>query len=83
MKKLLIGLLFVSSSVIAGQGDSKVKPKEESTYVTSERFVTPAMTGKLETIVTDTKTGCQYMILEGGGYSRPSVHLGCFEEYRR
>lgn len=82
MKKLLLTVLLISSfSVLAG--DNLVQPSDRSEYVTQDRFVTTSMRGALEYIITDTKTGCQYLVVDGGGYSKPATPLGCFEEYKK
>lgn len=82
MKKLLLTVLLISSfSVLAG--DNLVQPSDRSLYVTQDRFVTTSMRGALEYIITDTKTGCQYIVMDAGGYSKPATPLGCFEEYKK
>lgn len=82
MKKLLLTVLLISSfSVLAG--DNLVQPSDRSLYVTQDRFVTTSMRGTLEYIITDTKTGCQYIVMDAGGYSKPATPLGCFEEYKK
>lgn len=84
MKKLLLTALLISSfSAIASKYDETVEPKMPSDYVTQDRFVSTAMRGALDTIITDTKTGCQYIVVDGGGYSKPAAPLGCFEEYKK
>lgn len=82
MKKLLLTVLLISSfSVLAG--DNLVQPSDRSVYVTQDRFVSTGMRGSLEYVITDTKTGCQYLVVDGGGYSKPATPLGCFEEYKK
>ena len=84
MKKLLLTALLISSfSAVANKYDETVEPKMPSDYVTQDRFVSTAMRGVLDTIITDTKTGCQYIVVDAGGYSKPATPLGCFEEYKK
>lgn len=84
MNKLILAtLLTLSFSALATKYDDDVKPKDSSSYVAEDRFVSTKMRGSLEYIVTDTKTGCQYMVVENGGYARPATPLGCFEEYKK
>lgn len=80
---LLTTLVLCSFSAVASKYDETVEPKMPSDYVTQERFVSTAMRGALDYIITDTKTGCQYIVIDGGGYSKPATSLGCFEEYKK
>lgn len=80
MKKLLIGLLLVSASASAGYRDMVVKPKGPSDYVDPDRFISTYMQDPLDYVITDTKTGCQYLM---GATHKPAVLLGCFDEYKR
>ncbi len=80
MKKLLIGLLLVSFGSMAAIGDETVRPKRESDLVSSDRFVSTWMANPLDYIITDTKTGCQYML---NASFKSVVLLGCFDEYKK
>ncbi|QBZ70789.1 hypothetical protein pETSU_208 [Edwardsiella phage pEt-SU] len=84
MKKVLLILLGICSfSALATKYDDTVEPKMPSDYVTQDRFVSTAMRGTMDLIITDTKTGCQYFVVDAGGYSKPATSLGCFEEYKK
>lgn len=84
MKKLLLTTLVLCSfSALASEYDKTVGPKMPSDYVTQDRFVSTDMRGNLEYIITDTKTGCQYLVVDSGAQARPATALGCFEEYKR
>lgn len=79
MKKLLIGLLLVSTSAVAYK-DEPIKPKGSSEYVDDGRFISTYMPNPMDYIITDTKTGCQYMT--GASYKNATL-LGCFDEYKK
>lgn len=76
MKYLLTALLIFSSSVFAKESN----PKQNNPYVETGRIEYVGMTGAVDVIITDKKTGCQYMTFFG--YSAESVLLGCFDEYK-
>lgn len=78
MKKLLIGLLFVSFGVLADTVP-KTNGFNDSKVVEDGRFVQTGMTGALDYIITDTKTGCQFVVVYNGGI----INLGCFGEYKK
>lgn len=82
-KILLTTLVLCSFSATATKYDDTVEPKMPSDYVTQDRFVSTAMRGALDYVITDTKTGCQYVVVDAGGYSKPATPLGCFEEYKK
>lgn len=83
-KLILLTLVAISSfSAAATKYDDIAEPKMPSDYVTQDRFVSTGMRGSLEYVITDTKTGCQYLVVDGGGYSKPATPLGCFEEYKK
>lgn len=80
MKKLLLTVLLISSfSVLAG--DNLMRPSDRSEYVTESRFVKTPMTNPADFVITDTKTGCQYLLSYGSGVAQ--TPLGCFEEYKK
>lgn len=84
LKKFLLSILVLSSfSVSATDYDDNIKPKMPSDYVAQDRFVSTDMRGNLEYIITDTKTGCQYIVVNSGASARPATLLGCFEEYKK
>lgn len=80
MKKLLIGLL-AAVSLNAAAGDNLMKPSNKSDYVTEGRFVKTPMSNPADFVITDTKTGCQYLLSYGSGIAQ--TLLGCFEEYKK
>lgn len=75
-------LIALSMLLIAGCTEAKdiSQPKDTTKYVEQDRFITISTTGFIDKIITDTKTGCQYMALGGEGWS--ITPLGCFEEYK-
>lgn len=77
MKKVLIALLAVAS--FSAVGATTERAKDNAEYVDSDRFVVSHMTGRIDAIITDTKTGCQYLEIN----LRTSEPLGCFEEYKK
>ena len=79
MKKLLLTALLISS--FSALADGILKPSDPSQYVDKDRFVKTPMANPADFIITDTKTGCQYMLAYGGGVA--ITPLGCFEEYKR
>ena len=83
MKKLLlIGLTLFSVNALANGTDIKVRPDGDSEYVTQGRIVRTELDEKVD-VYTDTKTGCQYIMLNRDGYGRASEKLGCFDEYKK
>lgn len=46
-----------------------------------DRFEVVGMSGFIDAIVTDRKTGCQYLVFTGNGYAVEP--LGCFDEYKK
>lgn len=80
MKKFILALLLVSPMVFAGE--SIVTPSNNgSKYVESDRFVVTDMKNPLDRVITDTKSGCQFLITYGNGISQ--IMIGCFEEYKK
>ena len=78
MKYILLSLALFSTAALA---DNTAEPVKPSPYVEPDRFVTtPMRSSAIDYIITDTKTGCQYMIsyLSGG---ETSQNLGCFPQY--
>lgn len=84
MNKLILGLILglYSFSVIAGS-DEVVKPSAWGTskYVAEGRFIVTSLANPLDKVITDTKSGCQYLLTYGNGISQ--IPLGCFEEYKK
>lgn len=78
MKYILIALALFSTASFA---DQTPEPNNPSPYVEPNRFITTPMRGSaIDYIVTDTKTGCQYLISYMGN-GETSQRLGCFQEY--
>lgn len=77
MKKMLIGVALMLAACTA-QAISYSQPLDESPYVERDRFETVRMSGFVDQIITDKKSGCQYMWVSGH-----MVMLGCFEEYKK
>lgn len=82
MKKLLtIGLMLFSVNVLAGVDE--VQPSYgETEYVTRDRFVSVDMKNPLDKVITDTKTGCQFIIIYNG-HGVATIPLGCFNEFKK
>lgn len=77
MKKLLIGLLAaVSLNAVAATAE---RAKTNPEFIESGRIYVSNMTGLVDYIITDTKTGCQYLSISG----RAATPLGCFDEYKK
>lgn len=74
MKKILLALLLVSGVV---QAETKIYPEEDGP-VEKGRFVQQDISGYPRAIITDLKSGCQFMVFTGGSYS--ATPLGCFPE---
>lgn len=81
MKKLILSTLLVLSSFSALAGDSLLRPSDKSAYVNVDRFVKTPMTNPADFVITDTKTGCQYLLSYGNGIAQ--TPLGCFDEYKK
>ncbi|UQT02680.1 hypothetical protein YUBABA_01520 [Serratia phage vB_SmaM-Yubaba] len=77
MKKVLIALLAVVSFGVGAATTERAKSNSE--YVDPDRFVVSVMTGRMDSIITDTKTGCQYLEIN----LRTAQLLGCFDEYKK
>lgn len=82
MKKSLLVCLATLIS-FSSLGANNVQPNQGSDdYVKNDRFKATYMKDPLDYIITDTKTGCQYFIMMGGG-GTTSQFLGCFDEYKK
>lgn len=79
MKKALLIALFLVAPVVMADTVPKVNNFSGSEVVTKDRFVQTGMTGALDYIITDTKTGCQFAIIYNGGI----IPLGCFSEFKK
>lgn len=78
MKYLMTLLVFFSCFAFAGD----MKPNETSPYVDRDRFKTTKMPNPIDYIITDTKSGCQYMVIYTGA-GMASTPIGCFPEYKK
>lgn len=77
MKKLLaVACLLLAGNVSAGVID----PAATNQYVKHGRFVTTTMTRGTMYVITDTKSGCQYLVDE---FNKTTQPLGCFNEYKK
>lgn len=74
MKKIILILLLVSGFVKA---EDKVNPKSGGP-LEEGRLVSQDVTGYPTAVITDLKTGCQFMVFTGGSYS--ATPIGCFPE---
>lgn len=83
MRKIIIGaaLLLLSGCNEAKAGAEISQPLTTSDAVERDRFETVRMSGFIDNIVTDRKTGCQYLVFTGEGYAVEP--LGCFDEYKK
>lgn len=79
MKKALLIALFLVTPAVMADTVPKVNGFSDSKVVTKDRFVQTGMTGALDYIITDTKTGCQFAIVYNGGI----IPLGCFSEFKK
>lgn len=82
MKGVVIMLVaFVLTFFMVKCADAASNPSTwgDSPYVETGRFETTKMTGVIDNIVTDTKTGCQYMVI----YQSSIAPLGCFPQYKK
>lgn len=75
MKKILLALLLVAGVV---QAEEKIYPQQDGP-VEKGRFVQQTVTGYPSAIITDLKSGCQFLVFTGGSYS--ATPLGCFPEF--
>lgn len=73
MKKILLSLLLVSGICFA---EENINPKSDGPFEKG-RLVYQMTTGVLDFVVTDLKTGCQFMYKNG---YNSGVSLGCFPE---
>lgn len=79
LKKILLTTLVLCS--FSATADGLMRPSNTSEYVTEGRFVKTPMTNPADFVITDTKTGCQYLLSYGSGVAQ--TPLGCFEEYKK
>lgn len=74
MKKVLLALLLVSGAALA---ETPIDPTETGP-VERGRFVSQDVSGYPRAIITDLKTGCQFMMFSGTAYT--ATPLGCFPD---
>lgn len=78
MKKLILMLILVFAADVV-HGETAVNPKEDGPFE-KDRLVTQKVNGDTENyILTDLKTGCQYV--GNDGYGHRLTLLGCSPEY--
>lgn len=75
MKKIFLALLLVSGFV---QAEEKIYPEQDGP-VEKGRFVQQDVSGYPKAIITDLKSGCQFMVFTGGSFS--ATPIGCFPEF--
>ena len=81
MKKILITVaLLLAGCDSANAGPEYSQPVGSSPTVEINRFEIVQTTGFIDRIITDHKTGCQYMVVGGNGWSIEPI--GCFDEYK-
>lgn len=83
MKKIIIGaaLLLLVGCDGAQAGAEISQPLTTSDAVQRDRFEVVRMSGLIDNIITDRKTGCQYMVINGSGFEVEA--LGCFDGYKK
>lgn len=83
MKKIIIGaaLLLLVGCDEAKAGAQISQPLTTSDAVARDRFEIVGMSGFIDAIITDRKSGCQYMVLKYDGYEVEP--LGCFDGYKK
>lgn len=83
MKKIIIGaaLLLLAGCDEAKAGAEISQPLTTSDAVQRDRFEVVRMSGLIDNIITDRKTGCQYMVINGSGFEVEA--LGCFDGYKK
>lgn len=80
MKKILIATAIVLMvGCDAAQADYS-QPLENTKYVQQDRFVTVKTSGFVDRVITDRKTGCQWLAVGGNDWNLEP--LGCFQEYK-
>lgn len=79
MKKILIGIALILAAG-STQAALESNAKDKSPYVEDGRLESSRMSGIVDWVITDKKTGCQYMVISGG--SNQIQLLGCFDEYK-
>ncbi|AEV89727.1 hypothetical protein OBP_290 [Pseudomonas phage OBP] len=80
MKKILIALLAFSSVAMSAEHPVNITDGE-SKYVETDRFIVTDLPEPLYKVITDTRTGCQFLLTYRNGISQ--IPLGCFEEYKK
>lgn len=82
MRKIIIGaaLLLLSGCNDVQAGADISQPLTTSDAVERDRFEVVDMSGFIDKIITDRKSGCQYMVVGGNGWSIEP--LGCYNQYK-
>lgn len=83
MKKIIIGaaLLLLAGCDEAQAGAEISQPLTTSEFVERDRFEVVRMSGLIDNIITDRKTGCQYLVINGNGFEVQPI--GCFDGYKK
>jgi PBP1b-binding outer membrane lipoprotein LpoB len=81
MKKILIAVaLLLAGCDSANAGPEYSQPVDSSPTVEMNRFEIVETTGFIDRIITDHKTGCQFLAV--GANDWQMMPLGCFDEYK-
>lgn len=79
---LVIGVVLSMPSDARTLADTPVESQGGSDYYREGRVIHTTLDEGVD-LFTDTKTGCQFIQTNRGNYGRPSMMLGCFEEYKK
>lgn len=77
MKKILLALLLVTG---LAQAEEKIYPEQDGP-VEKGRFVQQNVSGYPKAIITDLKSGCQFMVFTVRWRSYSATPIGCFPEF--
>lgn len=83
MKKIIIGvaLLLMAGCDDVQAGAEISQPLTTSEPVQRDRFEIVKMSGFIDRVITDRKTGCQFIAV--GAQDWQMMPLGCFDEYKK
>lgn len=82
MKKMIIGVaLLLLAGCDGATAGGMSQPLDTTQNVERDRFEIVDMSGFIDKIITDRKTGCQYMVVGGNDWNLEP--LGCFNEYKK
>ena len=75
MKKIILGLLLLSG---VSHAQRAIDPKESGPFEEGRLIYQPTTSAPIDYIITDLKTGCQFM--KSNSEHSSSTLLGCFPE---